>query len=188
MKHDFKDYVSDGNATCEQDGTKTAMCVRYGKGGCTATDTVTDVDSKLGHSFTDYIYNNDANYDSDGTETAHCDHAGCAETDTRKAEETRWAPFQVKDERGWYVAYTESRSGNVLTITVNQSVATLSGTIAGLRALQSGGIATIIFKTTEAESTFNISDLLAGANYTLTHQAATVSFTLDGNDAANLLK
>ena len=188
LKHDFKDYVSNGDATCEQDGTKTAKCVRYGKGGCTATDTIPDVDSKLGHDFTDYIYNDDASYTEDGTETAHCNHTGCTETDTRRAEGTRWSPFQVKDEKGWYVAYTESRSGNVLTITVNQSEATLSGTIAGLRALQLGGIATIIFKTTEAESTFNISDLLAGANYTLTHQATMVSFTLDGNDAVNLLK
>ena len=188
LKHDFKDYISDGNATCEQDGTKTAKCVRYGKGGCTATDTVTDVDSKLGHDFTDYIYNDDASYTEDGTETAHCNHAGCTKTDTRRAEETRWAAFQVKDEKGWYLPYTESRSGNVLTITVNQSVASLSGTIAGLQALQSGGIETIIFKTAEAESTFNISDLLAGTNYTLTHQNTNVTFTLDGNDIANFLK
>ena len=190
LGHDFeaKDYVSNGDATCEQDGTKTAKCVRYGQGGCTATNTVPDTGSKLGHDFTDYVYNNDATYTKDGTETAHCNHAGCNETHTRKAEGTRWALFQVKDEKGWYVTYAESRSGNVLTITVNQNTATLSGTVAGLSVLQASGITTVIFKTTEAESTFHIADLLSGTRYNLTHENTAVAFTLDGNDIAALLK
>ena len=190
LGHDFeaKDYVSNGDATCEQDGTKTAKCVRYGQGGCTATNTVPDTGSKLGHDFTDYVYNNDATYTKDGTETAHCNHAGCNETHTRKAEGTRWPLFQVTDERGWHVPYTESRNGNVLTITVNQSVATLSGTIAGLRVLQASGITTVIFKTTEAESTFHIADLLSGTSYNLAHKDTEVTFNLDGNDIAALLK
>ena len=190
LGHDFKskDYVSNGDATCEQDGTKTAKCVRYGQDGCTATDTVPDTGSKLGHDFTDYIYNDNASYTEDGTETAHCNHAGCNETHTRKAEGTRWALFQVKDEKGWYITYAESRSGSVLTITVNQNIATLSGTIAGLRVLQASGITTVIFKTTEAESTFHIADLLSGTSYNLSHKNTAVDFTLDGNDVAALLK
>lgn len=188
LGHTWGTYESNGNATCEQDGTKTAKCVRFGQGGCTATDTVPDTGSMLGHDFTDYIYNNNASYTEDGTETAHCNHAGCNETHTRKAEGTRWALFQVKDEKGWYVTYAESRSGNVLTITVNQNTATLSGTIAGLRVLQASGITTVIFKTTEAESTFHIADLLSGTSYNLTHKNTAVAFTLDGNDIANLLK
>ena len=188
LGHTWGTYESNGNATCEQDGTKTAKCVRFGQGGCMATDTVPDTGSKLGHDFTDYIYNDNASYTEDGTETAHCNHAGCNETHTRKAEGTRWALFQVKDEKGWYVTYAESRSGNVLTITVNQNTATLSGTIAGLRVLQASGITTVIFKTTEAESTFHIADLLPGTSYNLTHKNTAVDFTLDGNDIANLLK
>ena len=188
LGHTWGTYESNGNATCEQDGTKTAKCVRYGQGGCMATDTVPDTGSKLGHDFTDYIYNNNASYTEDGTETAHCNHAGCNETHTRKAEGTRWALFQVKDEKGWYITYAESRSGSVLTITVNQNTATLSGTIAGLRVLQVSGITTVIFKTTEAESTFHIADLLPGTSYNLTHKNTAVDFTLDGNDIANLLK
>ena len=151
-------------------------------------DTVPDAGSKLGHDFTDYIYNDNASYTEDGTETAHCNHAGCNETHTRKAEGTRWALFQVTDERGWYITYAESRSGSVLTITVNQNTATLSGTIAGLRVLQASGITTVIFKTTEAESTFHIADLLPGTSYNLSHKNTAVAFTLDGNDVANLLK
>lgn len=43
LGHEFSDYVSDNNATVENDGTKTAVCNR----GCGATDTVADVGSKL---------------------------------------------------------------------------------------------------------------------------------------------
>ena len=42
LGHSFTNYVSDNNATLESDGTKTAKCDR-----CDATDTVTDVGSKL---------------------------------------------------------------------------------------------------------------------------------------------
>ena len=42
LGHSFKKYVSDNNATTEKDGTKTAKCER-----CNATDTITDVGSKL---------------------------------------------------------------------------------------------------------------------------------------------
>ena len=87
LNHSFagQEYVSDNNATCEQDGTKTAKCVRYGTGGCTETDTVTDTDSKLGHLFEDYVSNNDATCEQDGTKTARCVRygtGGCMATDT----------------------------------------------------------------------------------------------------------
>ena len=91
LNHSFagQEYVSDNNATCEQDGTKTAKCVRYGTGGCTetdtVTDTVTDTGSKLGHLFEDYVSNNDATCEQDGTKTARCVRygtGGCMATDT----------------------------------------------------------------------------------------------------------
>ena len=87
LNHSFagQEYVSDNNATCEQDGTKTAKCVRYGTGGCTETDTVTDTGSKLGHLFEDYVSNNDATCEQDGTKTARCVRygtGGCMATDT----------------------------------------------------------------------------------------------------------
>lgn len=43
--HSFVDYKSDNNATCTEDGTKTAVCAY----GCGATDTKTDVGSAKGH-------------------------------------------------------------------------------------------------------------------------------------------
>jgi hypothetical protein len=41
----FENYVSNGDATCTADGTKTAECIY----GCGATDTVADEGSKSGH-------------------------------------------------------------------------------------------------------------------------------------------
>ena len=76
-EHSFTNYVSNGDATCTEDGTKTAEC----NNGCGETDTVTDEGSALGHSFTNYVSNGDATCTEDGTKTAECDN-GCGETDT----------------------------------------------------------------------------------------------------------
>ena len=47
LNHSFagQEYVSDNNATCEQDGTKTAKCVRYDQ--CGETHTMPDEGSRL---------------------------------------------------------------------------------------------------------------------------------------------
>ena len=75
--HKYTNYISDDNATCIQDGTKTAEC-DY---GCGTTDTVTDEGSKLEHRYTNYVSNDDATCQHDGTKTAECDY-GCGTTDT----------------------------------------------------------------------------------------------------------
>ena len=75
--HSFSEYIPNGDATCTEDGTKTAWC-DY---GCGETDTVIDEGSKLDHDFTDYKSNGDATCEEDGTKTAWCDY-GCGETDT----------------------------------------------------------------------------------------------------------
>ena len=89
LNHSFagQAYVSDNNATCEQDGTKTIRCVRYGRGGCTEKDTVVDTGSMLGHSFDEeaYVSDNNATCEQDGTKTAKCVRygtGGCTATDT----------------------------------------------------------------------------------------------------------
>lgn len=46
--HSFTNYVSNGDATCEADGTKTAKC-----DGCDEIDTVVDVGSRKGHTYED---------------------------------------------------------------------------------------------------------------------------------------
>ena len=63
--HSFTNYVSDGNATCTADGTKTAKCDH-----CDETDTVTDAGSKMAHSFGAYTSDGNATCEADGTKSA----------------------------------------------------------------------------------------------------------------------
>ena len=190
LGHLFEDYVSDNNATCEQDGTKTAKCVRYGTGGCTATDTVTDTDSKLGHLFEDSISNNDATYARDGTKTAKCvRYDQCGETHTIPDEGSRLKLplYRVTDRDGRDIAYTAEQTGGVLTVTVDEDFAILTGKLSGLRTLKSQGVEKIVFVTKGAASAFLLSDLLSkgesGEAYRLTHDAKAVTFTLGESTA-----
>ena len=76
--HSYTNYVSNNDATCQADGTKTATC----DNGCGSTNTVADAGSKKTHSYTNYVSNNDATCTADGTETATCDY-NCGTTDVR---------------------------------------------------------------------------------------------------------
>ena len=76
--HSYTNYVSNGDATCATDGTKTAIC----NNGCGESDTQTDVGSALGHSYTNYVSKGDATCTTDGTKTAICDN-GCGESNTQ---------------------------------------------------------------------------------------------------------
>ena len=188
LNHSFagQEYVSDNNATCEQDGTKTARCVRYGTGGCMATDTVTDTDSKLGHLFEDYVSNNDATYAHDGTKTAKCvRYDQCGETHTMPDAGSRLiAPplYRVTAKDGKDIAYTAEQKGGVLTVTVDEDLAILTGRLSGIRTLKVQGVEKIIFVTKGAASAFLLSDLLekgeSGDTYKLTHDGKAVTFTL----------
>ena len=186
LGHLFEDYVSNNDATCEQDGTKTAKCVRYGTGGCMATDTVTDTDSKLGHLFEDYVSNNDATYAHDGTKTAKCvRYDQCGETHTMPDEGSRLiAPplYRVTDKDGRDIAYTAEQKGGVLTVTVDEDLAILTGRLSGIRTLKAQGVEKIVFVTKGATSAFLLSDLLdkgeGGEAYRLTHNGKAVTFTL----------
>ena len=186
LGHLFEDYVSNNDATCEQDGTKTARCVRYGTGGCMATDTVTDTDSKLGHLFEDYVSNNDATYEHDGTKTAKCvRYDQCGETHTMPDEGSRLiAPplYRVTAKDGRDIAYTAEQKGGVLTVTVDEDLAILTGRLSGIRTLKAQGVEKIVFVTKGAASAFLLSDLLgkgeSGDAYRLTHDGKAVTFTL----------
>jgi hypothetical protein len=187
LGHSFDEeaYVSDNNATCEQDGTKTAKCVRYGTGGCTETNTVTDTDSKLGHLFENYVSNNDATYARNGTKTAKCvRYDQCGETHTITDEGSRLiAPlYRVTDRDGRDIAYTAEQKGSVLTVTVDEDFAVLTGRLSGLRTLKAQGVGKIIFVTRGAASAFQLSDLTekgeSSEAYRLTHDTKAVTFTL----------
>ena len=186
---EVEDYVSNNDATCEQDGTKTAKCVRYGTGDCMETDTVTDTDSKLGHLFEDYVSNNDATYAHDGTKTAKCvRHDQCGETHTMPDEGSRLIAsplYRVTAKDGRDIAYTAEQKGGVLTVTVDEDLAILTGRLSGIRTLKAQGVEKIIFVTNGATSAFMLSDLLekgeSGDTYKLTHDGKAVTFTLGEN-------
>ena len=188
LNHSFdgQEYVSNNDATCEQDGTKTATCVRYGTGGCMETDTVTDTGSKLGHLFEDYVSNNDATYAHDGTKTAKCvRYDQCGETHTMPDEGSRLiAPplYRVTAKDGRDIAYTAEQKGGVLTVTVDEDLAILTGRLSGIRTLKAQGVEKIVFVTKGATSAFLLSDLLdkgeGGEAYRLTHDGKAVTFTL----------
>ncbi|MDO5324346.1 MAG: hypothetical protein Q4G06_10020 [Clostridia bacterium] len=48
--HEFETYMYNGDASCTEDGTETAKCVRYGTGGCKETHTRTAVGTMKNHS------------------------------------------------------------------------------------------------------------------------------------------
>ena len=183
---EVEDYVSNNDATCEQDGTKTAKCVRYGTGDCMETDTVTDTDSKLGHLFEDYVSNNDATYAHDGTKTAKCvRYDQCGQTHTMPDEGSRLIAsplYRVTAKDGRDIAYTAEQKGGVLTVTVDEDLAILTGRLSGIRTLKAQGVEKIIFVTNGATSAFMLSDLLekgeSGDTYKLTHDGEAVTFTL----------
>ena len=188
---EVEDYVSNNDATCEQDGTKTAKCVRYGTGDCMETDTVTDTDSKLGHLFEDYVSNNDATYAHDGTKTAKCvRYDQCGQTHTMPDEGSRLIAsplYRVTAKDGRDIAYTAEQKGGVLTVTVDEDLAILTGRLSGIRTLKAQGVEKIIFVTNGATSAFMLSDLLekgeSGDTYKLTHDGKAVTFTLGENMA-----
>lgn len=78
-EHYVANWISDGNATCTEDGTKHGSCV-YGCG--TEFKDVPDVGSALGHWFRDYKTDKAATCTEDGTRTAQCEREGCTATDT----------------------------------------------------------------------------------------------------------
>ena len=76
LGHKMGEYISNNDATCMADGTKTAHCTNP---GCTYYVTVADEGSRNPdkHSLSGYVSNNDATCMADGTKTAHCTNPGC---------------------------------------------------------------------------------------------------------------
>ena len=95
LGHTFENYTFNNDATCTQDGTETAKCIRYGQGGCSEKHTRTVEGTKLAHSFQNYVYDGNAACLQDGTETAKC--ANCDATDTKPAIGTKLGHAPVVD-------------------------------------------------------------------------------------------
>ena len=71
LGHKFSAYVSDNNATCASDGTKTAVCDR----GCGETDTVADIGSALAHTYTQSVTQPTCDAQGFTLYTCHCGHS-----------------------------------------------------------------------------------------------------------------
>ena len=105
IPHSFTNYVSDGNATCTSDGTKTAVC-DY---GCGEQSTVADTGTKLAHDFTGEVKTN-----NDGTHSykcTGCDEYGAAASCTYSSSVTKPATCSEKGE----ITYTCDTCGYIYT-------------------------------------------------------------------------
>ena len=83
--HSFTNYVSDGNATCTQDGTKTAKCDH-----CDLTDTIADVGSALGHNMGAWNTVRSATCTENGEEQRNCTRCDHSENRTIEALGHHW--------------------------------------------------------------------------------------------------
>ena len=81
--HDYRNYVSNENATCTQDGTKTAVC----ENNCGVPHTITDAGTATGHDYRNYVHYEDATCTQDATIKADCENA-CGIPDIQPVEET----------------------------------------------------------------------------------------------------
>ena len=100
-----------------------------------------------------------------------------------EAERGADAPlYRVTDRDGRDIACTAEQKGGVLTVTVDEDLAILTGRLSGIRTLKAQGVEKIIFVTNGATSAFMLSDLLekgeSGDTYKLTHDGKAVTFTL----------
>ena len=106
-----------------------------------------------------------------------------AEPEQPEAERGMDAPlYRVTAKDGKDIAYTAEQKGSVLTVTVDEDLAILTGRLSGIRTLKAQGVEKIVFVTKDAASVFLLSDLLSrgesGEAYRLTHDGKSVTFTL----------
>ena len=95
--------------------------------------------------------------------------------------------YRVTDRDGRDIAYTAEQTGGVLTVTVDEDFAILTGKLSGIRTLKAQGVEKIVFVSRGAASAFLLSDLLSkgesGEAYRLTHDTKAVTFTLGESTA-----
>lgn len=95
--HSFTNYVSNGDATCTEDGTETAACDHP---GCSITDTRTVAGSALGHAYRDVV--TPPTCTEQGYTTHTCDRCGdtCVDDYTAPAGHT-WGAWQESADEHW---------------------------------------------------------------------------------------
>lgn len=108
------------------------------------------------------------------------------------AQASSAALYRVIDQNGKDVPIRAEKIGTVYTITTAEAQAALTGNLYGLKVLRSWGAEELVFQTPEGTFTFLLDDLLNRGTdfqcYSLTHDGSAVSFTLDGESIADILK
>ena len=80
LGHSFGQYVSNADATCTKDGTKTAKCLR-----CDAKSTLADAGSALGHQWREWQVTVEPTTEAEGEQTRTCVH--CNATDRQSIDQ-----------------------------------------------------------------------------------------------------
>ena len=90
--------------------------------------------------------------------------------------------YRMTDRDGRDMAYMAEQTGGMLTVTVDEDFAVLTGSLSDMTALRTQGVEKFVFVTRGATSAFLLSDLLSkgesGEAYWLTHDGKAVTFTL----------
>ena len=95
------------------------------------------------------------------------------EPEQPEAERGMDAPlYRVTAKDGKDIAYTAEQKGSVLTVTVDEDLAILTGRLSGIRTLKAQGVEKIVFVTKGAASAFLLSDLLGPSGLPITIEAS----------------
>ena len=108
--HSFTKYVSNGDATCTKDGTKTAIC----DNGCGKKDTVKDKGSALGHKYTAVVTKKPTT-SKNGLRTYTCKRCGDQYTETISMLKIKKEPEDYTGALKSTVSFTVKASGEGLT-------------------------------------------------------------------------
>lgn len=100
-----------------------------------------------------------------------------------EAERGADAPlYRVTDRDGRDIACTAEQKGGVLTVTVDEDFAVLTGRLSGMTALRAQGVEKIVFVTKGAKTAVKlstiISKLTANGVFRLTHDGKAATFTI----------
>lgn len=88
-------------------------------------------------------------------------------------------------------SFEQTTENDRLIITVPEESASLTGSLASLRELESSGIRTLVFRTRHCESSVRLAELTAQGSdeavFVLSHSGENASLTLDSRDLTSLL-
>lgn len=132
----------------------------------------------------------DATTEHPGETVYHCE-CGADRTDYSPAlpdnGTNSYAPLTVLEAD----SFEQTTENDRLIITVPEESASLTGSLAALRELESSGIRTLVFRTRHCESSVRLAELTAQGSdeavFVLSHSGENASLTLDGRDLTSLL-